>query len=315
MEIIFKKIELGDREVIDGYLWRKAYRSCELVFPNIYLWSRKYPTEFAVVEDTLVFLGYTDEGEPSVTFPAGEEAQAHKAMDAVMEWFKGQHKEFRMHLVQRQEFALLEEWYPGMLQIAYNRDSADYVYETEKLTALSGKKLHGKRNHINKFKENHPEWVYEAIGEENVEDCFQMALKWREETGCEEDEEKRDEMCVTLNALRLFGELRLKGGLLRGEPGGEVIAFTIGEQLNPDTFVVHIEKAFAEIQGAYPMINQQFVTHEAQGYQYVNREEDTGAEGLRKAKLSYHPAFLVEKGTVSYRSSHGGQAMAGGEKG
>lgn len=103
---------------------------------------------------------------------------------------------------------------------------------------------------------------------------------------------------MTLNALRLMEELELQGGLLRSEPGGEVIAFTIGEPLNPDTFVVHIEKAFAEIQGAYPMINQQFAEHAAAEYRYVNREEDTGAEGLRKAKLSYRPVFLVEKGIV-----------------
>ena len=103
-------------------------------------------------------------------------------------------------------------------------------------------------------------------------------------------------MCVALNALRLLEELGLSGGLLRVE--GEVVAFTIGEPLNQDTFVVHIEKAFAEIQGAYPMINQQFVEHEAQNYLYVNREEDTGSEGLRKAKLSYRPAFLVQKGLV-----------------
>ena len=306
MEISFKKIGLEDREQIDQYLKKKTYRSCELVFPNIYLWSRKYPTDFAVVEDALVFRGYSDEGEPSVTFTAGEPEQAHKAMDAMVEWFRAQGKELRMHLVQEQEFALLEEWYPGRFQIAYSRDIADYVYETEKLTTLAGKKLHGKRNHINKFKEGNPDWVYEPIGEANVEECFQMALKWREETGCEEDEEKRAEICVTLNALRLFRELNLKGGLLRTAPGGEVIAFTIGEPLNADTFVVHIEKAFAEIQGAYPMINQQFVTHEAQDFQYVNREEDTGAEGLRKAKLSYHPAFLVEKGVVTYSETRNG---------
>ena len=299
MEIAFKKIELEDRELIDRYLEKKTYRSCELIFPNIYLWSRKYPTDFAVVEDALVFRGYSDEGETSVTFPAGEPEQAHKAMDALIEWFEGHGDALRMHLVQRQEFELLDGWYPGKFQIAYDRDSADYVYETEKLTTLAGKKLHGKRNHINKFIESNPDWVYESIQEGNAEECFQMALKWRGEAGCEEDEEKRAEMCVTLNALRLFGELKLRGGLLRARPEGEVIAFTIGEPLNSDTFVVHIEKAFAEIQGAYPMINQQFVTHEAQDYQYVNREEDTGAEGLRKAKLSYHPAFLVEKGVVT----------------
>lgn len=299
MEIPFKKIELGDRELIDKYLEQKTYRSCELIFPNIYLWSRKYPTEFAIVEDALVFLGELDSGEPSITFPAGEMEKIRKSLDVMLEWFQEQKKEFHMHLVQQQEFELLEQWYPGRFQIEYDRDSADYVYETEKLTTLAGKKLHGKRNHINKFKENYPSWVYEPIGKENVEECFQMALKWREEAECEQDEEKRAEMCVTLNALRLLEELQLKGGLLRTEPEGRIVAFTIGEPLNPDTFVVHIEKAFADVQGAYPMINQQFVAHEAQDYLYVNREEDTGAEGLRKAKLSYRPAFLVEKGLVT----------------
>ena len=100
-----------------------------------------------------------------------------------------------------------------------------------------------------------------------------------------------------MNALRLFQELELTGGVLRIE--GEVVAFTIGEPICSDTFVVHIEKAFAEIEGAYPMINQQFVEHECREYLYVNREEDTGAEGLRKAKLSYRPVFMVEKGTVT----------------
>lgn len=293
---------MEDREIIDSYLKQKTYRSCEMIFPNIYLWSRKYPTDFAIVEDALVFKSFTETGDPSITFPAGEQEKIHAAMDVMLEWFKEQQKEFHMHLVQEPEFELLELWYPGMFQIAYDRDAADYVYETEKLTTLAGKKLHGKRNHINKFKENNPNWVYEPISRENVEDCFQMALKWREEAQCEWNEEKRDEMCVTLNALRLMEELKLKGGLLRAKPVGEVIAFTIGEPLNPDTFVVHIEKAFAEIQGAYPMINQQFVAHEAQDYLYVNREEDTGAEGLRKAKLSYRPVFLVEKGIVTTNS-------------
>jgi hypothetical protein len=131
---------------------------------------------------------------------------------------------------------------------------------------------------------------------DNLEECFQMALKWRNLNGCEEDPEKNSEMCVTLNSLRLFDELHLKGGILRVD--GKIVAFTIGEEVSPDTFVVHIEKAFAYVQGAYPMINQQFVEHECSEYRYINREEDTGAEGLRHAKMSYRPAFLVEKGLV-----------------
>ena len=109
--------------------------------------------------------------------------------------------------------------------------------------------------------------------------------------------------CVTLNALRLFEELGFKGGLLRA--GGKVIAFSIGEPVCDDTMVVHIEKAYAQVQGAYPMINQQFLLHEAQGYPYVNREDDAGQEGLRQAKLSYHPAFMVEKGMVSFVKEDG----------
>lgn len=296
MEIPFKKIELEDRELLEHYLQQKTYRSCELVFPNIYLWGRKYPVDYAIVEDTLIFRSLAECDGTSITFPAGEPEQIHKAMDIMIQWFEEQNLEMHMHLVQEPEFELLCLWYPGMFEIEYDRNSADYVYETEKLITLSGKKLHGKRNHINKFKEMYPDWSYEPITKDNVEECFKMALEWRNINQCEWDVEKRDEMCVTLNALRLLEELKLSGGLIRAD--GRVVAFAIGEPLSPDTFVVHIEKAFADIQGAYPMINQQFAAHAAKDYLYTNREEDTGSEGLRKAKLSYRPAFLVDKGMV-----------------
>lgn len=123
-----------------------------------------------------------------------------------------------------------------------------------------------------------------------------MAIKWRNLNGCEADPEKHAEICVTLNSLRLFEELELRGGLLRVH--GEVVAFCLAEPICDDTIVVHIEKAYADIEGAYPMINQQFVQHEAMDFKYVNREDDVGEEGLRRAKLSYHPIFLVEKGFV-----------------
>ena len=134
-----------------------------------------------------------------------------------------------------------------------------------------------------------------------MEECFQMALEWRNLNEVDEDEEKNAEMSVTLNSLRLFRELQLTGGILRVD--GKIVAFTLGEPLNEDTFVVHIEKALADVEGAYTVINQQFVEHEILGkYKYVNREDDVGQEGLRKAKLSYKPAFLVEKGTVTLAS-------------
>ena len=125
-----------------------------------------------------------------------------------------------------------------------------------------------------------------------------MALEWRHLNQCDLDEEKRAEVCVTMNALRLMNELQLTGGLLRVD--GKVVAFSIGEELNKDMYVVHIEKAFSNMNGAYQMINQQFVLHEAMDYKYVNREDDAGSEGLRKAKESYRPVFMLEKGIVTH---------------
>ncbi len=297
IEINFKKAELEDKGIISQYLKKYPSRSCERTFTNVYLWSRKYPVTWAVVENALVFKSESSE-HLSFAFPAGETEDVKKAIAVLTQYSKEQGWPFSMYCITPEFFELLEEWYPNRFEIEYNRDSADYVYESEKLSTLSGKKLHAKRNHINKFKSTYEDrWSYESISEANVEDCFQMALKWRTENDCENDCEKRAEMCVTLNSLRLFKELELKGGLLRLDE--EVIAFTIGEPVSDDTFVVHIEKAFADIQGAYPMINQQFVEHECMDYRYINREEDTGAEGLRKAKLSYRPVFLVEKGTVT----------------
>lgn len=296
-EIQFKRAELEDKEIISRYFTLYTSRSCERTFANVYLWSRQYPVKWAVVENTLVFKS-EDEEHLAFAYPVGDPGDVRRAIEWLTEYFKDRGMPFRMYNLTPDNFAQLEEWYPGRFQIEYDRDSADYVYESEKLATLSGKKLHSKRNHINKFKALYGgRWSYEAITAGNVEECFQMALKWRDQNGCEDDPDKRGEICVSMNALRLFEELELTGGILKID--GEVVAFTIGEPICPDTFVVHIEKAFADVEGAYPMINQQFVEHECKDYLYVNREEDTGAEGLRKAKLSYRPVFMVEKGGVT----------------
>ena len=293
-EPTFKRPELEDKEIISSYFEKAQSRSCERTFVNVYLWSRHHKVQYAIIEDTLVF---RDSGKNlSFTYPAGEPENVKKALEFLMEYCKEKDVPFILYNVTPHMFAQLDKWYPKKFFIEYNRDLADYVYETEKLASLAGKKLHGKRNHINKFKALYPDWSYEPLNDDNVEDCFQMALKWRNKNGCEDDPEKNAEMCVTLNSLRLYKELGLKGGVLKAD--GKIVAFTVGEPVSDDTFVVHIEKAFAEVDGAYPMINQQFVQHECMEYEYVNREEDTGAEGLRKAKLSYRPAFLEEKGIV-----------------
>ena len=187
---------------------------------------------------------------------------------------------------------LLLENYPDEFEVTEDRDKFDYIYLSDKMITLSGKKLHAKRNHINAFMRDNS-WSYEPISANNIAECEAMSEKWCELYGCSNNLSLTHETCAVKNALAYFSDLDLRGGLLRKD--GEVIAFTIGEPLTDDTFVIHIEKAFHEIRGAYPMINQQFATHNCKDYKYINREEDTGDEGLRKAKLSYYPVILYKK--------------------
>lgn len=294
MRILWKELQLTDRELIESYYEKEPVRNCEFTFANNYLWKPFYPIFFGVVEDNLVF--ESGEAGMSVSFPLGT-ADLKRTVDALTEWFGQVGRPFKMHLVSPAQFEKLEAAYPGRFQIEYDRDFADYVYERDKLKNLSGKSLHGKKNHCNKFKKLYPDWRYEPITPENVDACIAMAQEWWELNNFGEGGEKEEEIAVTLSALKNMEVLGLSGGMLYA--GGRVVAFTVGEPCGADMFVVHFEKAFADVEGAYSMINQQFVEHEMEGYTYVNREDDAGSEGLRKAKLSYHPVFLMEKGLVT----------------
>ena len=291
MELLWKEITFEEKEVFEQFYKYKTSRGCELSFSNNFLWVSHYGTKWSIVEDCLVFY---NPHRDSVSLPIG--ANPYKALEALLQYYEEQNKPFMMHLVTKEQFDALEQQYPGRFTIEYIRDVADYIYEAESLGTLAGKKLHAKRNHINRFVENHPEWVYEKITDENIEECLEMAQKWREINKCDEDKEKSAEICVTLRALKEREKIGLTGGAIRTKDG--IVAFSLGATLTEDTFVVHIEKAFGEIQGAYPIINREFVLHAARGYRYINREEDMGEEGLRKAKMSYNPAILLEKGNV-----------------
>ena len=294
MKLEFRQVKLEDKELIDSYIKKQNSKNCSISFANIYLWEPHYKVTYTEVEDMLVFRSNGD--QPSFSYPIGG-SDVKKAIDFMMEYCKEMNLEFKMYGVTEEQFSVIEELYPGQFQVEYSRDEANYVYETEKLINLSGKKYHGKKNHINKFKRLYPDWQYEDITDENLEECIEMAYGWRKENDCDTDELKKVEFCVSLNALKKLKELDLIGGLIRAE--GKVVAITVGEALTRDTFVIHIEKAYADVDGAYPMINREFLAHHASDYMYVNREEDTGAEGLRKAKLSYKPVFMVESGYVT----------------
>lgn len=293
-DIKWIELTLADKELINSYYDREPVRNCEFTFANNILWKPFYEVHYAIVEDSLVFK--SGDGGLSVSFPLG--ARDLKAsIEALAAWFADRELTFKMHLVSPQQFARLEELWPGRFSVEYNRDEADYVYEREKLKKLSGRSLHGKKNHCNKFKSLYPDWCYEPITDSNVGECKAMAMEWWSINDDHEEGEKAEEIQVVMQALEMLQELDLKGGLLRAE--GRVVAFAVGEPCGEDMFVVHFEKAFSDVPGAYSMINQQFVEHEMEDYAFVNREDDAGSEGLRKAKLSYHPVFLMEMGLVT----------------
>lgn len=294
-------MELIEPGIRDINIFREKLRSsgypiCELSAANIVLWSKYYRCRYAMVEDMLVFCSLKN-GEPvSFSWPFGE-GDTRKAFDAIAGYFDREGKPFSMYLVAPEMFKQLNSWYPGEYCIEYNRDAADYLYQSETLAYLKGKKLHGKRNHINRFLENYPDYVYERISTDNIDECEKLAENWMKENNEDADEDKNYEFQALCNALNNMDALGLIGALIRVD--GQVCAFTIGEELNSDTFVVHFEKAYSDIQGAYPMINREFVKRELVGkYLYVNREEDLGIPGLRHAKTSYQPVRLVEKGMV-----------------
>lgn len=301
MELVFHKTTIDDVEELSNVLKQNQYQGCEWSIPNLVLWAEYYHMEYATVDHALIIKHSKEDGKIRLTFPVGlatEEAE-REILELEIRYFRLIGQEPRLEQIDPAMWEKLERWYPGRFQIEWMRDNADYIYERERLVSLAGKKLHGKRNHIKRFQDQNPGWSYESLRDDNIEACIDMAREWCRRNCYIEDDEKEEEFHLVIKALKNYKALHMKGGLLRNETG--VVAFTLGSPINPDTFDVCFEKAFSEIQGAYPMINRQFAEHELQEYRYVNREEDLGVPGLRKAKLSYYPDILLEKGIVSLR--------------
>lgn len=286
---------MSDKPLIEHYFHQVQYKDCQFTFSNVLLWSRFYKTKFAVIEDMLVFCQGEEYGRKAFIFPIGS-GDPKPVIDRLMQECEKCGHDFCMYLVNREMFEKLDALYPNKFTFEPNRDLADYIYNRDDLQHLTGKKYQPKRNHINRFKQNNPDWCYEALTPQNAPDCLAMAKEWAEQNNAAQggEEDKINEMWVVEQELTNLEQLGLQGGLIRA--GGKVVAFTIGEGVCDDTYVSHVEKAFAEIQGSYAIINQQLAEHLPPQYRYINREEDMGEENLRKAKQSYHPAILLEKG-------------------
>ena len=302
--IDFRTPQPSDKAWVDALLAQADYRGCDYNFTNLFVWSRAYGQEIAQVNGFLVTHLCGRMG-CSYMYPAGSGDLA-AAIDILAREADERRQPLRLVCLTTRQMEELDRLMPGRFAYEADRDGFDYLYDIDRLADLPGKKLHAKRNHINRFMDNNPSWVYEEITPQTLPECLEMDKEWYRRSmvreGAAEERDLGDEGIALRTAMDHYHALGLEGGLIRVY--GEVVAFTMGDRLNSDTYDVHFEKAYGELQGAYAMINREFarwVRAKHPNVRYLNREDDMGVEGLRKAKESYYPDRMVEKYAATQR--------------
>lgn len=297
--LTFKSLELKDKDIINPYLRLQNYRASDFCFTNLYCWGKKFDTQFAITPDWLFIRFKDNNGRNSYLKPVGT-GNLKEAIELVKEDHSAFSSAFQMRGLTKEMIAEIEAVMPGQFEYQLNKSVSDYIYTSEKLIHLKGKKLQSKRNHINRFKREN-NWTYHSLtgNPTLVKECKNMLDKWMEVNHEDTDPSLVYDDFATTLMLDNFEFFNLRGGLICVD--GEIAAFSIGEQLTVDTIDVHVEKAFTSIHGAYTIINQQFVENEASEFLYVNREEDMGKENLRRAKQSYQPDIFLEKYNARFK--------------
>ena len=304
--IAFHPPEIEDKPWIDACFRAAGNRGCEYSFATVFLWSGTFQQEVAQMDGYVLerLCGRVGNG---YLFPAGS-GPLKPVLDALEADAAERGDICRLLCVTPEQLVQLEQVHPGRYTCTPDRDGWDYRYDIQKRAGLGGKKLHSTRNHIHRFEERYPDWKVEEITIDNLAECAEMDLEWNRlyrqerENGEETAQSRMDERHAMSKAFAYYEPLGLSGLLLRVE--GRVVAFTMGSPISVDTFDVHFEKAYGEIQGAYTMINREFARWVRDRYpevRYLNREDDMGLEGLRKAKESYYPDCMVEKCSVVCR--------------
>lgn len=290
-------VSLEDKAWIDPLVWAEGSSSADFNFGNIYLWDNSFHQLVGRLNDRVIVLPCYDEA-PFFAWPVGAGDLA--PVLAEMEAYAREHGfPFTLRGVTKEHLPLLPELFAGRnYTVETERPLWDYIYSAEKLDTLSGKKLHGKRNHINRF-EAENNWTFAPLTPADFPDCMALLDKWNAANPEDNDIGASDEYMAIRRAFEHYDALGLSGGILRIE--GKPVAFTMGEPVCAHTFVVHFEKAYADINGAYAMVNREFVRYIRKKYPsilWINREDDMGHESLRQAKESYRPDHMVEKYTV-----------------
>ncbi|MDD4688149.1 MAG: phosphatidylglycerol lysyltransferase domain-containing protein [Eubacteriales bacterium] len=278
-----KSVSSDDLQKIKSYLEYRQCESSEINFLTFYIWRKAFNIQYAEVEGCLVIRFKDNDSPENFRFPIGG-GDVIKALEKIEEHCDGRPI---FYGISKQQAEFLEtRGYKTSCMKAYS----DYVYKTDDLINLSGRKYHSKRNHLNTFMRSY-EYEYKAMDSENALECIKAYDLWftNESQDAMLDYEKQ----AIEDILTHFDILDFKGGVLYAN--GEICAFTVSEQLTKDMAVIHIEKANTQINGAFPAINQMHLEATWSHLTYVNREEDLGLEGLRKAKLSYRPCKMIDK--------------------
>lgn len=280
----FKPVGLEDKPFIEGRIRAHPSAACEINFTNIFIWRHFEASRYTLIRGNLCVLCEPPNEPPYFLQPVGAEDLEATVRDCL---------EFAPRLSRVPEDFVLRNC--GGLRSEAEPDNFDYVYRAEDLIQLKGKKYDGKRNRIRKFERSHP-FRYLRLAPELINSCRRLFEEWFAGKA-NEDPAIHAEKEAILEALAGFEVLGLSGGAIEVER--KIVAFSMGEELTHDTAVIHIEIADPEFPGLAQLINREFVRNEWSSFEFINREQDVGIAGLRRAKLSYYPHHLVKKYTIT----------------
>lgn len=291
----FRPVTLDDRDLLDSYFRPIKSRQLNYTLEVLYLW--RDACEFVICEyEGLLLIKTFYYCNHNFLFPVGE-GDLYGAMQK-MEEYSLRHKcPFSMLKINEPQKEVLEQAFPGRYSYMEDRDEEEYIYLTDRLMNLTGKALQPKRNHINALIKNHA-FSFEPITRSNFDEVVAFNRQWEEAIPVEQrpSSMKIEVEAVHQSLTSFFDITTLDGGLLRVD--GRVEGFSIGCGTFSDTYLTLFERANMEVRGSYPLLNREFTRAFASDYTYVNRAEDCGDEGLRRAKLSYQPDRLDKRYVV-----------------
>ena len=289
--IEFHEPTIADRAWMQPILYAAGFPGADYTFNNMYFWSEYYGEVGLAAGMLTQHKRY--HGFDSYIYPAGT-GDVRAALNEITLDARERGGKLRLRGLTNDTRAELESLYPGRFRFTSYRDSFDYIYTVEELSELRGKKLQAKRNHCNRFCAEHPDWYTQELTADNLPACRKLLDVWYESHPSSEP--LAVEQQAISRALSNYEVLEMDGLLLYD--GERLVGVSMGTRMNEAYYDVNFEKAFAEVDGAYAMINREFsrmIVRRYPGVQYLNREDDMGLEGLRKAKESYQPTLLLEK--------------------